>query len=174
MRVFATLISDYIGVKSCNTYFAAYFLSDFQEVEEGQVATNNQGPADDYERALDTFELLYELIVGILAESGFRETPGGDYSIYDGYLGHSQVKVSIVNLEMLEPVVIERLQQVVKAHPAWEIVVAVVNRSNYGNWPEMGLYIRPHEIIDGLQRQYFPQEFQNVQYKGARRGTVND
>jgi hypothetical protein len=32
----------------------------------------------------------------------------------------------------------------------------------------MGLYIRPHEIIDGLQRRYFPKEFQDIAYEGAR------
>jgi len=38
----------------------------------------------------------------------------------------------------------------------------------------MGLYIRPHEIIDALQRQYLPAEFQTVEYEGARRGTERD
>jgi hypothetical protein len=31
-----------------------------------------------------------------------------------------------------------------------------------------------HEIIDGLQRQYFPKEFQNIEYVGARPDTVKD
>lgn len=60
------------------------------------------------------------------------------------------------------------------AYPGWEIVVAVVHRPNYKDWPKMGLYIRPHEIIDGLQRQYFPKEFRDIAYDGARRGTEND
>jgi hypothetical protein len=38
----------------------------------------------------------------------------------------------------------------------------------------MGLYIRPHEIIDALQRHYFPAEFQRLEYEGARRGTAHD
>lgn len=42
-------------------------------------------------------------------------------------------------------------------------------RDQYDDWPSMGLYIRPDQIIDALQRQYFPQEFQNSEYPGARR-----
>jgi hypothetical protein len=38
----------------------------------------------------------------------------------------------------------------------------------------MGLYIRPNEIIDGLQRQFFPKEFQDIEYRRARRGTAFD
>jgi hypothetical protein len=38
----------------------------------------------------------------------------------------------------------------------------------------MGLTIRDHEIIDGLQRQYFPREFQSIRYRGSRPGTERD
>ena len=65
-------------------------------------------------------------------------------------------------------------QQLIKTYPGWEIVVAVAVRDHYDDWSDMGLYIRPHEMIDGLQRQYCPPEFQNLRYEGARRGTVND
>jgi hypothetical protein len=127
-----------------------------------------------YEQQVETFEHLTKIVNGVLEQFGFRDTYDGDYSIYEDYWGFPQVKVSIANLKMLEPFVIQGLQQVIKAYPGWEIVVAVVHRPNYKDWPEMGLYIRPHEIIDGLQRQYFPKEFQNIEYEGARHGTVND
>jgi len=42
------------------------------------------------------------------------------------------------------------------------------------DWPNMGISIRADEIIDGLQRQYFPTEFQDLAYEGARRGSVCD
>ena len=38
----------------------------------------------------------------------------------------------------------------------------------------MGISIRSNEIVDDLQRQYFPKEFQDLAYEGARRGTVLD
>ena len=78
------------------------------------MATNNQEVADDYEQRLDTFEHLVSLIKGALGELGFQDTYNGDYSIYEDYWGCPQVKVSIANLKMLQPVVVERLQQVIK------------------------------------------------------------
>jgi hypothetical protein len=41
-------------------------------------------------------------------------------------------------------------------------------------WPQMGLIVRSHEIIDGLQRQFFPAELKTIQYDGSRRGTDRD
>jgi hypothetical protein len=121
------------------------------------------------------FGCLVQAVSDVLGQYGRHDSiEPGDYSVYEDYWGYPQVKVSIANLKMLESAVIKKLQQVIKAYPGWEVVVAVVNRNNYKDWPEMGLYIRPDEIIDGLQRQYFPKEFQKIEYEGARRGTVDD
>jgi hypothetical protein len=121
------------------------------------------------------FDCLVQAVSDVLGQYGRHDSiEPGDYSVYEDYWGYPQVKVSIANLKMLESAVIKKLQQVIKAYPGWEVVVAVVNRNNYKDWPEMGLYIRPDEIIDGLQRQYFPKEFQKIEYEGARRGTVDD
>jgi hypothetical protein len=38
----------------------------------------------------------------------------------------------------------------------------------------MGLYIRAHEIIDGLRREYFPEPYRSYQYDGSRPGTEDD
>jgi hypothetical protein len=38
----------------------------------------------------------------------------------------------------------------------------------------MGLTIRAHEIIDGLQREFFPKEFRIFSYEDARPGTERD
>jgi hypothetical protein len=128
-----------------------------------------------YEQQLDVFERVADEVDTVLEQYGSRDSLElGDYSIYDGYWGFPQVKVSVSNLKMLEPAIIEKLQQVVRKFPGWEIVVAVALRDHYDDWPEMGLYIRPHEIIDGLQRQYFPKEFQSLRYDGARRGVASD
>jgi hypothetical protein len=141
---------------------------DFLKAGEDQVATNNRGDAAQFER-------LVGEINGVLEQYGKHDSlEPGDYSIYEDYWGFAQVKVSINDLKMLEPALIERLREVVTAYPGWEIVVAVVLRDHYSDWPEMGLFIRQHEIIDGLQRQYFPKEFQNLTYAGARPGTARD
>jgi hypothetical protein len=52
--------------------------------------------------------------------------------------------------------------------PDWEIVVAIDLSDKGHSWPNMGLTIRAHEIIDELQRQYFPPQYQGIKYEGAR------
>jgi hypothetical protein len=75
---------------------------------------------------------------------------------------------------MLAPNIVDQLHDVIKEFPGWQIVITVAVRGHYDDRPRMGLYIRPHEIIDGLQRQFFPKEFQGLKYPGGRRGTAND
>ena len=128
-----------------------------------------------YEQQVETFERLVHAINGVLEKHGTPDSlEPGDYSIYEDYWGFPEVKVSINKLRLLQPQIVSQLQQLMTTYPGGEIVVAVAVRGHYDDWPDMGLYIRPHEIIDGLQRQYFPPEFQSLKYDGARRGTVND
>lgn len=135
----------------------------------------DENPDSRYEHQVRIFERLVDRINGVFRQYGKHDSlEPGEYSIYEDYWGFPQVKVSINDLKLLQPEIVEKLQQIVKAYPDWEIVVAVAIRSHADGWPEMGLYIRPHEIIDGLQRQYFPKEFQDIAYDGARRGTADD
>jgi hypothetical protein len=67
-----------------------------------------------------------------------------------------------------------RAGRIRRGFPGWELVVAVAVPGHYDDWPDMGLYVRLHEIIDGLQRKYFPKEFQNFEYEGSRTGTERD
>jgi len=135
----------------------------------------DQGSDPQYEQQVKTFDSLVQAVNAVLEQYGKHDSLNpGDYSVYEDYWGVPQVKVSIANLKMLEPVVIQKLQQVIRTYPEWEIVVAVVHRPNYRDWPEMGMYIRRREIIDGLQREYFPKKFQNIEYEGARRGAADD
>jgi hypothetical protein len=128
-----------------------------------------------YAQQVETFERLVRQVDDLLGQYGDNEPfKPSDFSIYEDYWGHPQVKVSMENLKMLQPSIVAGLQQIVQAYPGWEIVVAVTIPRHHDDWPEMGLFIRPHEIIDGLQRQYFPKEFQNIEYIGARPGTAND
>lgn len=137
------------------------------------MTDQNGGPH--YEQQVRTFDRLVRAVKAVLDQYGRHDSlEPGDFSIYEDYWGFPQVKVSISDLKLLEPQVVYKLQQAVKVYPGWEIVVAVAVRDHYADWPNMGLYIRPHEIIDGLQRQYFPKEFQDLQYEGARQGTAYD
>lgn len=109
-------------------------------------------------------------------ESGYRPPYPSevDYSVEGDFGGYPEVVVYVDNLKMLRPPVINALQVLIKEYPGWQITVTVTVRGHYDDWPNMGLYVRPHEIIDGLQRQYFPEEFQGLQYEGARHGTAYD
>jgi hypothetical protein len=42
------------------------------------------------------------------------------------------------------------------------------------DWPNMGISVRADEIVDDLQRQYFPREFQDLAYENGRPGKVTD
>jgi len=122
------------------------------------------------------FELLSAQVDKLLNRFGKSDSllGPGDYSVYGDYWGHPQVKVTVSNLELLRPDVVKRMQAIVRDFPGWELVVAVAVPGHYDNWPDMGLYVRPHEVIDGLQRKYFPKEFQGIEYEGSRRGTERD
>jgi hypothetical protein len=85
------------------------------------------------------------------------------------YFGYTEVVIFVDDLALLHPAIVSKLQQIIKDFPGWQIIVTVTVRGHPDDWPDMGLYIRPDEIIDALQRQYFSQEFQGLEYPGARR-----
>ena len=131
-------------------------------------------PDEHYRQQVRLFEQLADRIEGVLKRFGqpYSLVHRGDFSIYLDYWGHPQVKVSICRLELLRPEIITLLQRTLARFPGWEIVVAVVLREHLDDWPDMGLIIRAHEIIDGLERQHFPKEFQSLTYAGSKRGSV--
>lgn len=130
-----------------------------------------------YSAEARVFDRLYPRVEKLLEGFGRPKylpgKPPGDFTVHGDYSGHPQVVVFVSNLEILRPVIIGDLQGLIKDYPGWQISVTVA-MSEHRDWPPMGLYIRPHEIIDGLQRQYFPKEFQNIEYEGAKRGTAYD
>lgn len=129
----------------------------------------------DDKKQIELWEHLYDRIQNVLEKFGEEDSiRQGDYWVHDNYWGRPQVKIYIHKLALLKPPIIELLQASLAEFPGWEIVVAVSVRGVGEVWPDMGLTIRQHEIVDGLQRQYFPKEFQNVGYAGSRPGTDRD
>ena len=131
-----------------------------------------------YREQSEVFERLYhrvEFVLECFGRPDYQpEQAHSDYSVHGDYSGHPQVVIFVGNLEMLRPAVVGALQQLIQKFPGWEIEVTVAVRGHYDDWPNMGLCIRPHEIIDGLQRQYFPKEFQDIEYEGASPETAYD
>jgi hypothetical protein len=89
-------------------------------------------------------------------------------------IGTLQHKIYVNNLKLLRAQIIESLQRLLSDFPNWEIMVAISVPGIGDSWPDMGLTIRAHEIVDGLQRQYFPTEFRSLAYQGAKHGTDRD
>ena len=131
-----------------------------------------------YHREATIFLQLKERIETVLQKFGrpdyMPDQTYGDFTVHSDYSGYPQAVVFISNLEMLRPKVIAELQKLVEGYPGWQIALTVAVRGHDDDWPDMGIYIRPHEILDALQRQYFPKEFQSIEYDGARKGTAYD
>lgn len=121
---------------------------------------------------------LYRRMLKVMSPLGREDCCGrGDYWILDENWGPGclQQKILIFNLKMIRPEIIRALRNQLDEYPHWEVVIAIAVEAEEGaSWPEMGLYVRHHEIIDGLKREYFPPEYQGFQYEHARPGTADD
>jgi hypothetical protein len=126
-----------------------------------------------YDEQFELFERLRIRIDNLLEQYGEPDSLDGlgDYCAHDDFRQSPQVKVSIGNIGLLRPSIVYQLQGIVRDFPGWEIVYAVALEDHLDDWPDMGLYIRGNEIVDTLQRQYFPKEYQDIQYTGSRRTT---
>lgn len=115
-------------------------------------------------------------ILRTLGRFGMEEDQFGaaDYLLVEDNLGHRWHTIEIHRLHMLEPRIVKSLQSLLREAPNWEIIIAVDIPGAETAWPPMGLTIRSDEIIDGLQRQYFPREFRDIRYEGSRPGTDRD
>jgi hypothetical protein len=122
------------------------------------------------------WEVLYERVRGLMLQFGSEDhSRTADCWVDDDDIGTDQQKIYVRNLELLPPVVVDALRALLTGEFAgWEIVVAVAVPGAGEAWPEMGLTIRRHEIIDGLQRQYFPAALRDLAYADARPGTDKD
>jgi hypothetical protein len=126
-----------------------------------------------YEEQFNTFLRLRDRIENLLEQHGRPDTLDelGDFSAHYDFVQSPQVKASIANLDLFQPFIVYQLQDIVKEFPGWEIVYTVALDDHLKDWPDMGLYIRGDEIIDTLQRQYFPKKYQSIEYAGSKRGT---
>lgn len=124
---------------------------------------------------VDTWSLLYKKISHSLGRYGVEKSTGeGDFWINEDNYGWHRISVGVQNLTLLRPIIIDELRGFLADFPDWEITVAVDVLGYEKSWPRMGVTIRKHEIVDGLQRDYFPEEFRGYQYPDSRPGTGYD
>jgi hypothetical protein len=127
------------------------------------------------EKQVSIWDRLYEQVTVLLARHGMEDSVGkGDYWVVDDNYGWRRSQVEIHNLKMLRPEIVNALRSLLTDLPDWEITVTVDIPGKENTWLVMGLTIRQLEIIDGLQRQYFPKEFQGWQYAGSKPGMGYD
>lgn len=107
-------------------------------------------------------------------ESKRRGNKYDDCYIRGDHLGPSQILFYVISLAALTPRLVSDFQKILEGYPHWEVVVIICPPDESDGWPEMGMRIREHEIIDDLQRRYFPPEFQNLYFEGARLETAGD
>jgi hypothetical protein len=129
-----------------------------------------------YDEQFNIFLLLRDRIENLLEQYGRADSLAGlgDFSAHYDFVQSDQVKVSVANLDLFQPFIVYQLQDIVKEFPGWEIVYTVTLDDHLKDWPDMGLYIRGDEIIDTLQRQYFPKKYQSIAYAGSRLGREPD
>jgi hypothetical protein len=137
---------------------------------------------DEYERRQneqdEVFEIIQARVDQLLERFGRPDfMPGqrrGDFCVHGDYSEYPQVVVFVHNLELLRQPVVSALQQLLQEFPGWQIDMMVGLWDHLKDWPNMGISIRTDEIVDDLQRQYFPKEFQDLAFEGGRRGNVCD
>ena len=129
---------------------------------------------EDDELQSEEWETLYERIVELLQKFGVEDPFGKeDYLVVDDNYGYRGQKIEIHKLRMLNLEVVRSLHGLLKDFPNWTIVISV-DIPGKEAWPPMGVTIRAHEIIDGLQRQYLPAAFKDFKIPGSRPGTGYD
>jgi len=136
---------------------------------------------DEYDRRqseqYEVFEDLEARVDKLLERFGRPDflpgQPDGDYNVHADYSEYPQVVVFVENLKLMQVSVVDALQKLVKEFPGWQIDLMVTLRG-HEDWPNMGISIREDEIVDDLQRQYFPPEYRNLTYEHCRQGNVLD
>ena len=121
--------------------------------------------------------LLHNLIREVLQQFGEEDSTEWngssliherrDYWLLDENWGNWAHRIEPHNPKMLMPAVIKSLQRLLTQYPNWEIIISVGGPQEEQQAAH-GLVIRDDEIIDGLERQYLPREFQGVEYEGRR------
>lgn len=116
------------------------------------------------------WQILHDRITQSLDRFG-KKGPirDGDYWLVDDNWGWYCQQLEFQNLNLLQPHVIKSLQGLLVGYPKWEITVRIDVPGKEQEWPGMGLIIYDDEIIDELQRDYFPIEFRNFTYEGSKR-----
>jgi len=123
------------------------------------------------------WDALYEEIQAVLRSFGKEDGAelqgesyvyvSRDYLLVSDNWGGYRHRIETSNPEFIRPAVIASLRKLLIRYPNWEIVLAL-GGSEKEKRPSMGLVIRDDEVIDALEREYLPKQFQSIEYEGSR------
>jgi hypothetical protein len=115
------------------------------------------------------WQVLHDRITETLNRFGKKDAFGrGDYWLVDENLGGYRQRLEVQNLNLLQPHIIKALQALLDGYPDWEIMFRVDVLGKENVWPAMGLVIHDDGIIDGLRREFLPDEFRNLVFEDSR------
>lgn len=120
------------------------------------------------ERLEKEWKELYERMKRVLEQYGRDDIDGGDYLIVDENFERYTHLVEIHELHMLRPEIIKALQSLLVDYPDWEIEISVYTPDKKVSIDPGALTIRDTEIIDALDREELPTEYQAIKYEGSR------
>jgi hypothetical protein len=138
----------------------------FQAVAPANEAV---GQSDDHDEHAHEriWQSLHDKATEVLDAFGKKDYRGrADYWIVDDDWGLDLIRVEAQNLQMLRPVVVDRLKQILVDFPGWHIAVRVDVPGTEGAFPLMGILIFRDRVIDHLKREYLPAEFRQITYEG--------
>jgi hypothetical protein len=120
---------------------------------------------DDLTEQERNWGILYDRVSEVLRQFGTEDPFGkADYLLVDDNYGWERHIVEVQKLHMFEVPVVKKLQSILREFPGWEVNMAVDVPGTEQTWPNMGITIRADAVIDELQRQYLPSEFQTLKY----------
>jgi hypothetical protein len=117
------------------------------------------------------WQLLYERILKALRPYGDDDAFGDkEYWVSDQIWSTKQQKVNFNVFPLLHPSVVEALRRTLtQGFEDWEIVVCIDPTPTPTGYPERtGFLIRAHEIVDGINRDWLPEEWREVTYPNMR------
>lgn len=127
------------------------------------------------EQQVETWDRLHDQVDALLERYGTEDSSGhADYWINHDNYGWKRLTFGANNLKMLAPDIIGELRTFLTELPDWEIVAVANVVEKEEQWPLMGLTIRRHEIVDGLQRHLFDEPYRSYRYPDSRVGTGFD
>lgn len=118
---------------------------------------------------------LYRQVVAVMEKFGTESAVGrGDFWVIEDDHGLKRIGIDVFNFDLFSVTVIAELRELLANIQDWEIVLIVDMPQSGEEWPFMGVMIRWHEIVDGLQREYLPEEVRPPAIPGRRPGRGYD